>query len=74
MQIRLHGTEQECTTAAGRLAQALGVLSVSDPYPDRGRSCLVRIYIEAQLDPLPELEARGSGPLLDPDCRDGKHR
>ena len=53
MKIRLHGTEQECVEVAGRLGQVLGVLSVSEPYPDRGMSRLVRVYIEARLDPLP---------------------
>jgi hypothetical protein len=70
MKLRLHGTEQECTTAAGRLGQVLGVLSVSRPYPDRGTS-LVRVYVEARLD-LPSTAAE-DGPVLDPDCRGGKH-
>jgi hypothetical protein len=73
MRIRLHGTEAECMAVAGRLGQVLGVLSVSEPYPDRGVSRLVRVYVEARLDPLPDLVAEGAGPLLDPDCRDGKH-
>jgi hypothetical protein len=53
MKILLHGTEQECVEAAGRLGQVLGVLSISEPYPDRGVSPLVRVYVEARLDPLP---------------------
>jgi hypothetical protein len=61
MKIRVNGTESECRAAAERLGQVLGVLSVSRPFPDRGTSRLVRVYIEAQLDPLPELEIRGSG-------------
>lgn len=54
MKIRLHGTAQECVAAAGRLGQVLGVLSISVPYPDRGMSRLVRVYVEARLDPLPD--------------------
>jgi hypothetical protein len=52
MKIRLHGTEPECVEAAGRLGRVLGVLSISQPYPDRGLSRLVRVYVEARLDPL----------------------
>lgn len=73
MKIRLHGTERECIAAAGRLGRVLGVLSVSRPYADRGMSRLVRVYVEASVDQLPDLAAEGCGPLLDPDCRDGKH-
>jgi hypothetical protein len=61
MKIRLHGTEAECMAVAGRLGQVLGVLSVSQPYPDRGSSVLVRVYVEARLDPLPEPSARTGG-------------
>jgi hypothetical protein len=52
MKIRLHGTEEECQEVAERLRAVVGVLSVSDPYPDRGRSLLVRVYVEARLNPL----------------------
>lgn len=58
MKVRLHGTSEECA-AAERLCQVLTVLSVSEAYPDRGMSRLVRVYVEGRLDP---------------DCRDGKHR
>ena len=47
MKIRLHGTEEECRETAELLAEVLVVQSVSQPYPDRGRSVLVRVYIEA---------------------------
>ncbi len=47
MKIRLHGTEDECRELAGRLPAITDVLSVSEPYPDRGASRLVRVYIEA---------------------------
>jgi hypothetical protein len=45
--IRLHATEEECREAAELLAEVLLIQSVSEPYPDRGRSVLVRVYIEA---------------------------
>ena len=47
MKIRLHGTEEECRKAAELLEQIMLIRSVSEPYPDRGRSVLVRVYIEA---------------------------
>jgi hypothetical protein len=47
VKIRLHGTEEECRETAELLESVLQVQSVSDPYPDRGRSVLVRVYIEA---------------------------
>jgi hypothetical protein len=47
--IRLEGTRQECEQAAPRLAEVFGVVSVSDPYPNRGRSLLVRVYVEVRL-------------------------
>jgi hypothetical protein len=46
MKIRLHGTSTECTAAAERLCKVLTVLTVSEPYPDRGRSVLVRVYVD----------------------------
>ena len=48
MKIRLHGTEDECRELAGRLPAITDVLSVSEPYPDRGTSRLVRVYIEVR--------------------------
>ena len=47
MKIRLHGTEEERRETAELLESVLSVQSVSEPYPDRGRSVLVRVYIEA---------------------------
>jgi len=35
-------------------------------------SRLVRVYVEARLDPLPDPAAGDSGPSLDPDRRGGK--
>lgn len=55
MKIRLWGTADECRAAAGRLTLTPGlvVLSVSEPYADHGASVLVRVFIEARLDPPP---------------------
>lgn len=47
MTIRLHGTAEECEEAVRLLGQVMAVRSVSEPYPDRGRSVLVRVYVEA---------------------------
>ena len=47
MKIRLHGTEKECRQVTEILARVMLVESVSDPYPDRGRSVYVRVYIDA---------------------------
>ena len=46
MKIRLHGTEDECREMAELLEQVMTVQAVSEPYPDRGRSVLVRVYVE----------------------------
>ena len=51
MKIRLYGTEEECREVAGRLAGVVEVLAVSAPYPDRGASVLVRVYVEARIAP-----------------------
>jgi hypothetical protein len=51
VKLRLEGTSAECEQAAALLGQVLDVVSVSDPYPNRGRSRLVRVYVEARLDP-----------------------
>lgn len=48
MKIRLHGTEDECLELAGRLPAITDVLSVSEPYTDRGTSRLVRVYVETR--------------------------
>jgi hypothetical protein len=49
VKIRLEGTPQECQQAAPRLAEVFDVVAVSDPYPNRGRSRLVRVYLEVRL-------------------------
>lgn len=51
MKIRLHGTEDECREVAERLAGIVEVQAVSVPYPDRGASVLVRVYVEARIAP-----------------------
>jgi hypothetical protein len=47
VKIRLHGTADECREAVELLESVMLLQSVSEPYPDRGRSVLVRVYIEA---------------------------
>ena len=56
MKIRLWGTADECRQMAQLLADAPGfeVVSVSEPYADRGASVLVRVFVEARLDPPSE--------------------
>jgi hypothetical protein len=53
VKLRLHGTHAEVTEATRRLVQVLEVVSVSQPYPDRGASVLVRVYLEVGLGPAP---------------------
>jgi hypothetical protein len=55
VKLRLWGTADECRETAERLMHCPGfvVLSVSEPYADRGASVLVRVFIEARLDPPP---------------------
>jgi hypothetical protein len=51
MRLRMHGTREEIAEATRRLVEVLEVVSVSQPYPDRGASVLVRVYLEVRLDP-----------------------
>lgn len=53
MKIRLWGTSGECRHVAQLLIDAPGfeVVSVSEPYADRGASVLVRVFVEARIDP-----------------------
>jgi hypothetical protein len=67
VKIRLHGTEDECRELAGRLAAITDVLSVSEPYPDRGTSRLVRVYVETR--PYP-----GTGPHVTVTAEPGPQR
>jgi hypothetical protein len=50
MKLRLHGTPGEVAEATRRLVEVLDVVAVSEPYPDRGASLLVRVYLEVRLD------------------------
>ena len=47
MKIRLHGTQEECEEAVKLPSSVMLIDSVSEPYPDRGRSALVHVYVEA---------------------------
>jgi hypothetical protein len=47
VKIRLWGTEEECRAAVELLGEVMDLQSVTEPYPDRGRSVLVRVYVEA---------------------------
>lgn len=47
MKIRVMGTEDECRAVADRLPEIVDVLEVSAPFPNRGASKLVRVYVEA---------------------------
>jgi hypothetical protein len=51
VKIRLEGLEQECQVVAARLCSVLDVVSVSEPYANRGASRLVRVYVEVRLNP-----------------------
>jgi hypothetical protein len=55
MKIRLWGTADECRQMAQLLIDAPGfdVVSVSEPYADRGASVLVRVFVEARLNAPP---------------------
>jgi len=51
MKIRLSGLPAEVGQAVSALSDAdtLDVIEVSSPYPNRGDSRMVRVYIEARL-------------------------
>lgn len=72
MKIRLHGTADECREAAERMAGIVVIPAVSEPYPDRGASVLVRVYVEARIAPpvhaasTAETRARGRRRALPP--------
>jgi hypothetical protein len=51
VKVRLHGIPAEVAEATRRLVEVLDVVAVSEPYPDRGASALVRVYLEVRLDP-----------------------
>jgi hypothetical protein len=72
MKLRLTGTEAECAKLAFLLRYGppdLEVVEVSQPYPNRGDSQQVRVYLEARFpDGLPPLE-RTFYSLTTPDGR-----
>lgn len=54
VKIRLQGTREELTRAqdfleACELRSELAILSVSDPYPNRGNSMYERVYAEVEI-------------------------
>lgn len=49
MKMRLHGLPDEVAEAVKRLHGIFAVVSVSEPYPDREKSRLVRVYVEIRL-------------------------
>lgn len=53
MKIRITGLPAEVSAAVAVLTSTdgLDVIEVSDPYPNRGDSRLVRVYVETQLPP-----------------------
>ena len=53
MRLRAHGTPEECRQVVDRLTGLFHVVSVSAPYPDRGASELVRVYLDIRLDDPP---------------------
>jgi hypothetical protein len=61
MKLRLQGTPAECAKLTFLLRYGppdLEVIEVSQPYPNRGASAQVRVYLEARFpDGLPPLEA-----------------
>jgi hypothetical protein len=61
MKVRLHGTPAEVAAATRRLVEVLDVVAVSQPYPDRGPSVLVRVYLEIRLDPASAATPTGLG-------------
>ena len=60
MKLRLHGTREEVAEATHQLVKVLEVVSVSPPYPDRGASVLVRVYLEVRLDTADPTRATGA--------------
>jgi hypothetical protein len=67
VKLRLHGTRAEVAEATRRLVQVLEVVSVSQPYPDRGASVLVRVYLKVRLGPAtPAAPGRPPAPARRP--------
>jgi hypothetical protein len=53
MRLRMQGTPEECRQVVEGLTGIFRVVSVSHPYPDRGASVLVRVYVDIRLDDPP---------------------
>jgi hypothetical protein len=62
VKLRLWGTPAEVDQATRRLVETFDVVAVSGPYPDRGPSVLVRVYLEVRLDPPPPTATSGPSP------------
>jgi hypothetical protein len=60
VKLRLHGTGEEVAEASRRLLEALEVVAVSDPSPDRRASVLVRVDLEVRLGPTTPAALVGS--------------
>jgi hypothetical protein len=58
VKVRLWGTPAEVDQATRQLVEVLDVVAVSGPYPDRGPSVLVRVYLEVRPDPVPARPVR----------------
>lgn len=48
MKIRLHGTLNEVEVATKQIENTFHVVSISEPYKDRGKSKLYRVYIDVR--------------------------
>ena len=62
MMLPLHGTQAEVVEASRRLVQVLDAVAVSPPYPDRGASVLVRVYLEVPIDATGPTNPAPAGP------------
>jgi hypothetical protein len=60
VKIRIEGTPKECQQATPQLAELFEVVSISDPYPNRGHSRLVRVYVEVRLADLRQADHDGA--------------
>jgi hypothetical protein len=60
VKIRIEGTPEECQQATPELAQLFDVVSISDPYPNRSRSRLVRVYVELRLAEQRQVDQDGA--------------
>jgi hypothetical protein len=61
VKVRLHGTRQEVAEATRRLVQVFDVVAVSEAYPDRGASVLVRVYLDVRVDPASPTNPASAG-------------